>query len=173
MAEIDANGVQVHPGPQHVRALLEQAVEEARKILGAHRVSIEVEGEDSPAWFDPHLLGRVLRHLLENAARHTPSGTRITLKSWRAGERLEFSVEDNGPGIDSLDLPLIFEKFYRGKKSAGKGKGTGMGLAIARAILAAHGGSIEVSSSPAEGTVFLFWVPLVEKKSEAEGGPSE
>jgi signal transduction histidine kinase len=71
-------------------------------------------------------------------------------------------VEDNGPGIDPVDLPLIFEKFYRGKKSAGKG--TGMGLAIARAILAAHGGSIEVSSSPAEGTVFRFWVPLVEKE---------
>jgi two-component system sensor histidine kinase KdpD len=164
MAEIDANVVQVHPGPQHVRALLEQAVEEARKILGAHRVSIEVEGEDSPAWFDPHLLGRVLRHLLENAARHTPSGTRITLKSWRAGERLEFSVEDNGPGIDSLDLPLIFEKFYRGKRVAHKNKGSGMGLAITRAILIAHGGGIEASSVPGKGASFRFWVPLVEKE---------
>jgi signal transduction histidine kinase len=73
-------------------------------------------------------------------------------------------VEDNGPGIDPVDLPLIFEKFYRGKKSAGKGKGTGMGLAIARAIVSLHGGSIEATSSPAEGTVFRFWVPLVEKK---------
>jgi signal transduction histidine kinase len=64
-------------------------------------------------------------------------------------------------------MPLIFEKFYRGKKSAGKGKGTGMGLAIARALVCLHGGSIEVSSSPAEGTVFRFWVPLVERKPEA------
>jgi two-component system sensor histidine kinase KdpD len=164
MAQIDANVVEVHPVPQHARALLDQAVEESRKILFAHRVSVEVEGEDEPAWFDPHLLGRVLRHLLENAARHTPPGTRITLKSWRADGRLQFSVEDNGPGIDSLDMPLIFEKFYRGKQGAHKNKGSGMGLAITRAILIAHGGGIEASSTPGKGASFRFWVPLVEKE---------
>jgi two-component system sensor histidine kinase KdpD len=164
MAEIDADVVQVRPVPQHPRALLDQAVEEARKILGAHRVSIEVEGEVEPAWFDPHLLGRVLRHLLENAALHTPSGSRVVLKNWRTDERLEFSVEDNGPGIDSLDLPLIFEKFYRGKRVAHKNKGSGMGLAITRAILIAHGGGIEASSVPGKGASFRFWVPLAEKE---------
>jgi two-component system sensor histidine kinase KdpD len=158
MAEIDANVVQVHAVPQFPRALLEQAVEESRKALAPHRVGITVEDEDEPAWFDPHLLGRVLRHLLENAARYTPPGGRITLRSRCDGVRLEFRVEDNGPGIDSLDQPLIFEKFYRGKKSGGKG--TGMGLAIVRAILAAHGGGIEVSSVPGQGASFRFWVPL-------------
>jgi len=164
IAEIDANVVQVHLAPQHPRALLDQAVEGSRKILASHRVNINVEDADEPAWFDPHLLGRVLRHLLENAARYTPPGSRITLKSWRAGERLEFCVEDNGPGIDALDLPLIFEKFYRGKRGAIAGKGSGMGLAITRAILAAHGGGIEVSSFPGKGSSFRFWVPLVEKE---------
>jgi len=164
MAEIDANVVQAHAAPQHARALLDQAVEESRQILSDHRVSIDVKSEDEPAWFDPHLLGRVLRHLLENAARHTPPGSRITLRSWRSEERLEFSVEDNGPGIDSLDMPLIFEKFYRGKKSAQKNKGSGMGLAITRAILIAHGGGIEAASIPGKGASFRFWVPLVEKE---------
>jgi two-component system sensor histidine kinase KdpD len=164
MAEIDANVVQIHLVPQHPRALLDQAVEESRKILASHRVNIALEGPDDPAWFDPHLLGRVFRHLLENAARHTPPGTRIVLRSRRTGERLEFSVEDNGPGIDALDLPLIFEKFYRGKRGAIVGKGSGMGLAIVRAILSAHGGAIEVSSIPGQGTSFRFWVPLIEKE---------
>lgn len=77
-------------------------------------------------------------------------------------------MEDNGPGIDSLDLPLIFEKFYRGKKSAFVGKGTGMGLAIVRAILAAHGGGIEANSVPGRGSSFRFWVPLVEKEPAGE-----
>jgi len=103
-----------------------------------------VEDEDEPAWFDPHLLGRVLRHLLENAAAHTPAGTRVTLKSWRDGRRLEFSVEDTGPGIDGIDLPLIFEKFYRGKKRGSRGKGSGMGLAITRSILKAHDGGLSL-----------------------------
>jgi two-component system sensor histidine kinase KdpD len=169
MAEIDANVVQVYLAPQQARALLDQAVEESRTVLASHRVNIDVEEPDMSAWFDPHLLGRVLRHLLENAACYTPPGSRITLSSRRADDRLEFRVEDNGPGIDALDLPLIFEKFYRGKKGASAGKGSGMGLAIARAILAAHGGGIEASSVPGQGTSFRFWVPLVEKEPVSKG----
>jgi two-component system sensor histidine kinase KdpD len=168
MAEIDANVVKVHLVPQHPRALLDQAVEESRKALGSRRLTIDVEGPDDPAWFDPHLLGRVLRHLLENVGRHTPAGSRVTLGSRRTGERLEFSVEDSGPGIDALDLPLIFEKFYRGKRGAIQGKGSGMGLAITRAILAAHGGTIEATSVPGKGASFHFWVPLVEKEPANE-----
>jgi len=166
MAEIDANVVQVRLAPQHPRALLELAVEESRKNLAAHRITIADTGPDDPAWFDSHLLGRVLRHILENAANYTPPGSRITLSSCRAGDRLEFGVEDNGPGIDALDLPLVFEKFYRGRKNSSRkgGKGTGMGLAITRSILAAHGGGIEASSTPGKGTSFRFWVPLVEKE---------
>ncbi len=168
MAEIDANVVKVHLTPQNPRALLELTVEESRKILALHRVTIAAEdgqeAVDKPAWFDAHLLGRVLRHLLENAASYTPAGSSITLSSRRAGDRLEFRVEDNGPGIDALDLPLIFEKFYRGKRGAITGKGSGMGLAIIRAILTAHGGGIEATSQPGQGSCFRFWVPLVEKE---------
>jgi len=170
MAEIDANVVKVRLVSHHPRALLDQAVEESRKVLTGHSVVVDTEEAGSkdkandPAWFDPHLLGRVLRHLLENAARYTPAGGRILLGSRRLGDRLEFRVEDEGEGIDAVDLPFIFDKFYRGKKSAGKGKGTGMGLAICRAILAAHGGEIEVESTPGHGACFRFWVPLVEKE---------
>jgi two-component system sensor histidine kinase KdpD len=174
MAEIDANVVQVHATPQHVRTLLDHVVEESNAILAKHRVVISVEPPDTPAWFDPQLLGRVLRHLVENAARYTPPGGRICLTSRRRNGRLEFIVEDNGPGIDSSDLPLIFEKFYRGKESAGRGKGTGMGLSIARAILAAHGGKIDVVSQPGQGATFRFWVPLIEKEpAEADAQPIE
>jgi two-component system sensor histidine kinase KdpD len=173
MAEIDANVVQVRRVPQHPRALLDQAIEESRNALAAHRVVVAVEEaasqnqqdkKNKPAWFDPHLLGRVLRHLLENAARHTPAGGRILLGSRCSGDRLEFRVEDDGEGIDAADLPYIFDKFYRGKNGAGKGKGTGMGLAICLAILAAHGGGIEAESAPGRGACFRFWVPLVEKE---------
>jgi two-component system sensor histidine kinase KdpD len=167
MAEIDANVVEVHLERHYPRAFLEQAVEELQKALAGYRVRI-VEGApgeaDQPAWFDPHLLDRVLRHLLENAAGHTPPGSQVTLSTRRVGDRLEFCVEDNGPGIDALDLPLIFEKFYRGKRRKTTGKGSGMGLAIARAILAAHGGGIEATSSRGSGAKFRLWVPLVENE---------
>jgi two-component system sensor histidine kinase KdpD len=165
MAEIDADVVKVDASPQHTRTLLEHVADRSQAVLATHRVVISVEGPDDPVWFDPHLLGRVFRHLVENSARYCPPGSRIALHSRHIGDRLEFSVEDNGPGIDPVDLPLIFEKFYRGKKIARKGNGTGMGLAIARAIVTAHGGGIEVTSSPAQGTTFRFWVPLVEKEA--------
>jgi two-component system sensor histidine kinase KdpD len=170
MAQIDANVVEVHLAPQHPRALLDQAVEESRAALAGHKVAIAApaQGEsgvlDNSVWLDVHLLGRVLRHLLENAARFTPAGGRILLGSRRNGDRLEFTVEDDGPGVDAADLPLIFEKFYQGKGGASKGKGTGMGLAICRAILAAHSGGIEVESARGKGACFRFWVPLVEKE---------
>jgi two-component system sensor histidine kinase KdpD len=177
MAEIDANVVEVRLAPQHPRALLEQAVEDSRKALAGRRVVVAVDEQndsgnstsESPVWFDPHLLGRVLRHLLENAARYTPLGGRILLTSRRSEGWLEFRVEDDGPGVDVGDLPFIFEKFYRGKNSSGKGKGTGMGLAIARAILAAHSGGIEVENAPGKGACFHFWVPLVEKGPGSKG----
>jgi two-component system sensor histidine kinase KdpD len=168
MAEIDAKVVKVRPVAQCPRTLLDQAVAESHAALAAHRVSIDAEEPDKPAWFDAHLLGRVFRHLLENAARYSPLGSRITLRSRRAGGRLEFFVEDNGPGIDSVDLPLIFEKFYRGREGAASRKGSGMGLAIVRALLIAHGGAIEASSTRKEGTSFRFWVPLVEENPASE-----
>jgi two-component system sensor histidine kinase KdpD len=179
MAEIDANVVQIHKSPQHPRALLDQAVEESRKALASHKVSIQAEERDEaghgdpnldkPVWIDPHLLGRVLRHLLENVAAYTPPGSRVTLSYRRSDDRLEFTVEDNGPGIDAPDLPLIFEKFYRGKRGTRSRKGSGMGLAIVRAILAVHGGGIEATNVAGGGARFRFWVPLVEKEPNGKG----
>lgn len=166
MAELDANAVQVHAEPYAARTLFEHAIEKSHSALARHHVVLQVEEPDTPVLLDPHLLGRVLRHLLENAARYCPAGSRIVLRSHRTSERLELSVEDNGPGIDPIDLPLVFEKFYRGRKSAGKGKGTGMGLAIARAIVTAHGGGVEMASTAQQGTTVRFWVPLEHKEEE-------
>jgi two-component system sensor histidine kinase KdpD len=170
MAEIDANVVKVSPELHYPRTLLQNAAEKSKAALTRHHVVIVAEEPDTLAMFDPHLMGRVLRHLLENAARYTPAGGRIVLRSSRAAGRLEFAVEDNGPGIEASDLPLIFEKFYRGKHSASKGKGTGMGLAIVRAIVAAQGGEIHVANLPEGGAVFRFWIPLIEKEGRSQQG---
>ena len=165
MAELDANVLKVQAAPQHTRTLLEHALEESHTVLGRHQVIFMVQEPDRPVWFDAKLLGRVFRHLIENAAQYSPPESRIVLRSRRVEGRLEFEVEDSGPGIDKGDLPHIFEKFYRGKKGAKLGKGTGMGLAIARAITLAHGGGIAVESNPEHGSVFRFWVPLEDKGS--------
>ena len=166
MAQYDSKTVQVHPTFQSIRTLLERAAEESQLMLAPHQVVIEAAEPAFPVRFDLHLLLRVFRHLLENASRYCPPGSRIILRGRGNGHRLELSVEDNGPGIDPADLPMVFEKFYRGKKAGTRGKGSGMGLAIARAIVRAHGGDIEVSSSLGNGTVFRFWIPVNENKPE-------
>jgi len=170
IAEIESDGIRVNPEPVHIGTFLEQVVEESQPLLAAHRVSISVEGvsvegPDQPVWFDLHLIGRVFRHLLENAARYTPRGSRIVLRARRDAGGVEFVVEDNGPGIDANDLPLIFEKFYRGRHRNATAKGSGMGLAITRALLTAHGGSITVESAAQKGATFRFRVPMVEKSA--------
>jgi len=163
MAQIDANALEVKLSPQQPRAFLEETVEQSRAVLARHKISILTEEANFTVWFDSHLLARVLRHLLENAASYTPAGSHIRLTSRRSGNRLEFTVEDNGPGIDARDLPFIFDKFHRGKQGTKSRSGTGMGLAIARAILVAHGGSVEATSKPGAGATFRCWVPLVEQ----------
>jgi two-component system sensor histidine kinase KdpD len=163
MAEIESDGIRVRPEPLHTGTFLEQAVEESHDQLIHHRVTIVVQQPDTPVWFDPHLIGRVLRHLLENAARYTPANSRILLRSRRSLGKVEFLVEDDGPGIDAHDLPMIFEKFYRGRQRVTAVKGSGMGLSITRALMAAHGGAIDVQSTPGRGTTFRLWIPLVEK----------
>jgi two-component system sensor histidine kinase KdpD len=163
VAEIESDGIRVKAEPLHTGTFLEQAVEQSHDQLLNHRVTIIVQQPDNPVWFDPHLIGRVLRHLLENAARYTPPNSRILLRSRRIQDRIEFLVEDDGPGIDAHDLPLIFEKFYRGRQRMTAAKGSGMGLSITRALMAAHGGAIDVTSTPGRGTTFRLWIPRVEK----------
>ena len=160
MAEIQAQAVKVRPALLRTRTFLDQVVDESREMLSRHEVAIEVDEKDDPVRFDPRLMSRVFRHLLENAARYTPTGTHITLRSHRRDGGIEFAVDDNGPGIDASELPMIFEKFYRGRLGSKIGKGTGMGLAIARAIVKAHGGAMEAWSEPGIGTRFRLWIPM-------------
>ena len=84
----------------------------------------------------------VLVQLLENAAKYSPCGTPITITAEPKGKMVSISVADRGPGIDDMEQPLIFEKFYRGRDQRYRVQGTGMGLAIAKAIVEAHGGTL-------------------------------
>jgi two-component system sensor histidine kinase KdpD len=173
MAEIDSKVIKINEQPHSPYALLRMAVEQSQSVLSNHTVEIKMVDPDCPALFDARLLSRVLRHLLENAARYSPAGTRILLSASRAPSRLEFSVADHGAGIEAADIPFIFEKFHRGRKAAKFGKGSGMGLAIVRALLRAHGGAIEAASTVGQGATFRFWVPLKEEPApESDSHPA-
>ncbi|MCV0402799.1 MAG: HAMP domain-containing histidine kinase [Chloroflexi bacterium] len=101
---------------------------------------------------------RALRNVLTNAIQHSPAGGRVAVEL-RETNPVELRVGDHGPGIGADDVPYIFERFYRADRSRGKMPGSGIGLTVARELIVANGGSIEVESSSASGTTFLVRLP--------------
>jgi signal transduction histidine kinase len=108
-------------------------------------------------WCDPERISQVLRNLLDNAAKYTPPGTPVTLVASVRRKRVRIEVANLGPCIPRQDLPLIFEKFGRGRDAAARTTaGAGLGLYLSRRIVEAHGTDLSVESTPERGTIFRF-----------------
>jgi signal transduction histidine kinase len=111
---------------------------------------------------DPDRLAQVLDNLLDNAIRHSPENSAITITIKEANDGVECFVSDQGAGIPAQHLPFIFERFYRVDASRSRNRkdgGTGLGLAIARALIHAQSGQISAQSVEGEGTTISFWLP--------------
>jgi len=117
---------------------------------------------------DPDRLQQVLINLVDNALRVTPAGGRVEVElrpDGRAG--VELLVRDTGPGIPPDELPLIWERFYKGDPARRRTGGAGLGLAIVRAIVEAHGGRVDVESEPGRGTTFRVTLPAAPRPEYA------
>jgi len=126
-------------------------------------VSIDLSDKLPPVNIDYHRISQVLRNLLENAVAHTVKGEVITVAARQQGSWIEVTVADTGEGIPAEDLPNIFERFYRVDKSRTRATGgSGLGLTIAKRLIEAHSGKIEVQSELGKGSRFSFTVPIFE-----------
>lgn len=110
---------------------------------------------------DPDFLKRVVSNLAENAAKHSPPGSPITITAEARNTGVFISVADRGIGIDPSEQTLVFNHFYRAQPGGAGTPGMGMGLSISRSIVEAHGGQITLTSQPGQGSVFTFSVPAV------------
>jgi signal transduction histidine kinase len=116
-------------------------------------------------------LEQVLGNLLDNAFRHSHTGSRIELGAREAGAFVELYVADDGEGIAPEDLPHVFDRFYRSQLGEPDMPGAGLGLAISREIVRAHGGAIRAVARPTGGVEFALTLPggtLPSKASEHE-----
>lgn len=124
---------------------------------------IEFEGPEEDVlevWSDRGRLEDVLSILLENAAKYTPEGGLVAVRTARAGSRVAIEVIDSGVGIPPEELPHVFDRFFRSSASRAAGEsGFGLGLAIAKNIVEVVGGEIEVRSVLGEGTTFTVYWP--------------
>ena len=148
-------------------AVAEEAVQTAR-AAGNGKVSVEYARPERGvvATFDRYGVLQLAGILLDNAVKYTPEGGKVMVRVHEGDGQVELEVSDTGVGISDAQLPLIFERFYRADPSRTTG-GAGLGLSIAHQIAEAHGGTIEVSSKPGEGSTFTLLLP---KKTP---GPSE
>jgi len=160
MAQLDAGMFKLDLQPHAIKEALELALQDAKPTLDNHPVEVKVAADLPKARMDLARIREVLMHLLENAGKYSDPGVPIKVTSEVKGDRLVTSVADRGPGIDSFEQSLIFEKFYRGQHQRYSAPGTGMGLAIAKVIVEAHGGTIGVVSQLGSGSVFSFSLPL-------------
>jgi two-component system sensor histidine kinase BaeS len=150
-----------------------RAVVEAHAELAEGRgISLVSEVPTSPVMlrFDRERIVQLLNNLVGNALKFTKRGGEIVvaLSDTSDGGRLE--VRDSGPGIPEAELPLVFDRFFRGTNVGdARASGSGLGLAIARSIVEMHGGRIEAASAVGQGSVFTVDLPRAEAVSASEG----
>lgn len=147
------------PSSVPLRPLVAGVVHRLATVLDGYEVAEDVPA-DLVVDADPGLLAHVLENLLTNVARHTPVGTRASVRARRSGDEVEVTVTDDGPGIAAVDLPHVLDRFYRaGEVTTRSAGGLGLGLALSQQILEAHGRELELRSREGAGTVFTFRLP--------------
>ena len=147
--------------PVDLLVVASDAVHDAQAVAPERAISLDVNG-DAPAVVvgDDARLRQVFANLLTNALVHTPAGTPVKVRLQSDDEHVAVEVTDTGPGMDQEQASHVFERFYRADPSRTRASGGyGLGLSIVAALVAAHGGTVGVTSAPGEGATFRVVLP--------------
>jgi two-component system sensor histidine kinase CreC len=140
-------------------ALASEAVAALRPAYEAARVTLKVETAAATLRGERVLLREALVNLLQNALDFSPAGGTVTLRGAVETGRVNFTVEDSGPGVPDYALPRVFERFYSLPRPGTERKSTGLGLALVREIAHLHGGDATLENRQEGGARAVFWVP--------------
>jgi two-component system OmpR family sensor kinase len=156
LSRLDAGSLELHPEEVDLSELARSIVNEFTPAMADHATDLDVRlPEQGPeAVCDPERVAQIMRILLDNALRHTPAGTHVTVRADRSNGAAGFTVADAGPGLPDGSRAKVFERFYTGDAA----RGAGLGLAIARELAERMDGRLRVSSQPG-GTVFTLELP--------------
>jgi two-component system sensor histidine kinase KdpD len=141
--------------------LVGAALDSLEVKLADHSVELRIPADLPPVHVDATLIVQVFANLFDNIAKYTPPGTRVYVSALADGGFIRVLVEDEGPGLPVGNPERLFDKFQRGS-GEGAVVGVGLGLAICRAIVMAHGGSIEANSRAGGGARFELTLPAQE-----------
>lgn len=158
MSRLQSGEVKINKEWHVLEEVVGTALSQLEIQLQTHPVTINIPSDLPMVNMDALLIERVLVNLIENAAKHTPSGTPIEISAQIQKNELVVEVSDRGPGLPADTEELVFEKFFR--TSPGNTRGIGLGLSICRAILQAHGGQIKAANRAGGGATFYFTLPM-------------
>ena len=177
-SRIEAGRREYRMVPSDIGAVVRDVVESYRFAIEklGFSLGLDVADELPPLELDPEAMSQALINLLNNAIKYSPEQKEIQVSVRREADRVLLAVSDRGMGIPRTEQRRIFEKFYRVETSlVHTTKGSGLGLALVQHITEAHGGTVEVQSTPGEGSTFTLSLPVqaeprpVEEPQEARG----
>lgn len=162
LARADAGLLDLAHEDVDLSLLVEEVGQHHLALLSSKDVHLDMQVVDGLAVIgDEHRLSRVLFNLMNNAYKHAPINSLVTLKAYASSDQAIIEVQDQGPGIGPEHIQRIFDRFYRSDEARSReAGGAGLGLAISKRIVEAHGGHIEVDSKLGEGTTFRIRLPL-------------
>lgn len=166
VARIQLGVLDYHMQPFAIKELLQETVREMRPLADEKNISIELNYQDAASVIhgDEDRLRQVLYNLLANSLRFTASGGNVAIQGYQEECIFHLIVRDTGCGISPQRLPSIFDLYYH-NDSDNTSNNVGLGLFIARAIVGAHKGTIEVTSAVGQGTVFTISLPCCDPES--------
>jgi signal transduction histidine kinase len=169
LTRADAGALNLDIRPLDLAELAQARCEYLTPLAASRQVKLKVVtgGTASQPGFavlgDADRLAQVFDNLLDNAIRHAPAESDVTVTIQREGDEIRAAVKDLGRGIPPEHLPYIFERFYRVEASRDpQTGGTGLGLAIVHSLVLAQGGRIKADSIVGQGTIFTFWLPAAQ-----------
>jgi signal transduction histidine kinase len=169
LTRADASALKLNLRPLDLDKLIRARIKILEPLASIRKINLEVIGIESASktgfWVqgDADRLAQVVGNLLDNAIRHAPQDSVVSITLERLGEEISCAVSDRGAGIPAQHLPFVFERFYRVEASRDRGSGgSGLGLAIARSLILAQGGNIQAESQEGQGTRISFQLPAAE-----------
>jgi signal transduction histidine kinase len=174
LSKLDSGLVALDLRPDDLRAVVENAIQQAEPVANRKGVELQMHLPDEPVrqLHDPPRIGQVLSNLIGNAIKFTAPGGRIDVDLDRTSEGAVLSVTDTGEGIPPDELPHVFERFWRGAHNPQqRGVGSGLGLSIVKSIVDMHEGTVSIQSSLGVGTRVKVDLPRTMSVSSPTAAP--
>ena len=159
MARLESGTVQLNRQWQPLEEVIGSALSSCSSLLKERPINVQLDDSLPLVNIDAVLIERVLANILENASKYTPAHSSIEINGFRQDGNIIITIDDHGPGLPPGRENTIFEKFERGSKENAT-PGVGLGLAISKAVMKAHGGSIEGESRYNGGARFTLRLPF-------------